>query len=482
MLHRKGAIVGLALLAVIAAALSAKAGGAEPAILAIRDATLFDAVNGVMLPHRTIVIAGGRIQAIGSPQQQVKIPAGARVLEARGKYVIPGLIEAHAHMAIVWDYAHITSDESMPLFLAHGVTSLRSVADDIIAEKLLAHYAEAHPELSPRVFLCSPLIEGDTPFHPNPGWNAVITDPAKVPPFVKSMADWGVTTLKIYVGTKRAVGREVIKEGHRAGLIVTGHLGNYSAQDAVADGIDSLEHIWSVFNFIFPDNGPPMPGPEERAKMTPDELKDLDFRIQEWRSSIDLGNPKARELVSALAEHKVMVDPTLVVMRNMCVTPDMPGVVEKPDNAFVPESLKKWWPTYTTPVRPETLELRKKEFRKYQDLVGILFRAGVPLLVGTDEPEPYVPPGSSLHQELELLVESGLTPAAALQAATMNNARALKKADELGSIEVGKWADMVILNANPLTDIRNTRKIQTVVRGGIVVADPRTLVRMVTGQ
>ena len=293
------------------------------------------------------------------------------------------------------------------------------------------------------------------------------------------MAGWGVTTLKIYVGTSRPVGRKVIEEGHRAGLMVTAHLGNYSAQDAVADGIDCLEHIWSVFNYIFPDDEPPGLGPEERAKMTPAELQDLELRARERRANIDLSNPKARELVSALLEHKVMVCPTLVVMRNMCVTPDMPGVVQNPDNAFVPERLKNFWPTYTTPVRPETLELRKKEFRKYQDLTGILFRAGVPLLAGTDEPEPYVPPGFSLHQELEYLVESGLTPTAALQAATINCARVLKQVEELGSIEVGKRADVVILNANPLEDIRNTRKIYMVIRGGVLVSSPKTLLQAV---
>jgi imidazolonepropionase-like amidohydrolase len=127
-----------------------------------------------------------------------------------------------------------------------------------------------------------------------------------------------------------------------------------------------------------------------------------------------------------------------------------------------------------TVFSPETLALRKREFQKYKDLTGILYRAGVTLLAGTDTPEPFCPPGFSLHQELELLVESGLTEAAALQAATVNNARVLHVEKSLGSIEPGKLADIVILDANPLSSIRNSRKISKVIKGGRVV-DPQTL-------
>ena len=110
-------------------------------------------------------------------------------------------------------------------------------------------------------------------------------------------------------------------------------------------------------------------------------------------------------------------------------------------------------------LAPATRERRRNEFQKYQELTGVLFRAGVPLLAGTDAPEPYCPPGFALHQELELLVEAGLTPVAALQAATINNARALKQGHRLGSVEAGKLADLIILDADPAADIRNTRTL-----------------------
>jgi hypothetical protein len=338
----------------------------------------------------------------------------------------------------------------LPLFLAAGVTSVRDIGDEIVAETLVSRFADAFPEKAPRVFRCSPLIDRDPPFHRDIG--RAVTDVAKVPEFVDEMAGWGVTSLKIYVGTPREIGRAVIVEGHKRGLRVAGHLGAYPAQDAVADGIDALEHIWSVFNFIIP--------PEESKR--PDH-----------RSTLDLDNPRAKALVAALAERRTFVDPTLVVFRNMILLNDRPEYSGHPDNAVVPARLRRHWEGHKarSNLRPETLAARRGEFVKYQQLTGILQRAGVPLLAGTDAPEPFVPPGFSMHQELELLVESGLSPAEALRCATLHNASALGQADRLGTVERGKLADLVLLDANPLESIANTRAIAKVFRGGLVL-DP----------
>jgi hypothetical protein len=434
--------------------------GQSPAATVIRDAALFDAVSGKMLSGRTVVIEGERIVGVGSPELPIRTPRGARRIDGRGKFLIPGLIDAHAHATYVLDFAHMTGDEVFPFYLANGVTSIRSTGDLMVAEKMLARHAEKHPELSPRVFLCSPLIDGDPPFHGY--WAHALTDPEKVPAFVDDMAAWGVNTLKLYVRTERPVGRKVIEYGHRKGLIVAGHLGKYSAQDAVADGIDCLEHIWGVFNFIFP---PGTPGSGLSAL--------------ERRANVDLNNPIAKDLSQSIKDRGVFVDPTLTVFRNMLLLADLPEYFEHPDNGPMPEALKRYWLKYRaermkTTFRPETLDLRKREFAKYKELTGILYRAGVRLLAGTDTPEPFCPPGSSLHQELEILVESGLPPAAALQAATIHNAMVLKMESQLGSIEPGKLADLLILDADPLADIRNTRRIARVIRGGRLL-DPARL-------
>jgi imidazolonepropionase-like amidohydrolase len=420
---------------------------ADPPILVIQGGSVFDSISGRMQPDRTIVIEGRKIKALGTPENPVILPPNARVIDARGKFIIPGLIDGHVHLVFPLNRAHVTGDELLPLFLANGVTSVRDAGDKIVPQTLVARYANSHPDRCPRIFMGSDLIDGDPPIHGN-DIGIPVTDPTQVRAVVEDMAAWKVTTLKIYAGTKRPVGRKVIEEGHRCGLTVTAHLGHYTAQDAVADGIDCLEHIWGVFDFILP------PGAN--------------------RATVDLNNPQAKALIASLAKKKVMVCPTLSVFRNMFLLADQKEVYGNPDNALMPPQLRAYWEKTVREqaLTPATVDNRRKEFRKYQELTGTLFHAGVPLLAGTDSPEPYCPPGFSLHQELELLVASGLTPPAALQAATVNNARALKQQRRLGSIEPGKLADLLILRADPTSDIRNSRKIDCVIRDGRL-CDPK---------
>lgn len=401
-----------------------------------------------MLPERTIVIRGEEISSVLGTDEVADVPADAMRVDGRGKFAVPGLIDAHVHLVHVLDFAHVTGDEVLPLYLAAGVTSVRSTGDEIVAATLVARFAAAHPKSSPRVFTCSPLLDAEPPIHKDVGRG--VTDPAKVPAVLDEMLRWNVTTVKIYAGTGREVGKSIIDEGHRRKLFVTAHLGRYSAQHAVADGIDGLEHIWSVFNYVIP---PEVAG--ERGH----------------RGKLDLDNPLCQELVAELARRKVFVDPTLAVFRNMILLPEVPEVSGHADNALAPRRLREFWPVYlkqTGCPQGGPLEDRRREFAKFQELTGKLYRAGVPLLAGTDAPEPQVTPGFSLHQELEMLVESGLPPAAALRAATMHNAAALRQEKRLGAIEPGKLADIVLLTANPLADIRNTRRIELVIRGGQV--------------
>ena len=428
-------------------------------VVVLRGGTVFDSQRGEMLRDQTIVIRDNTIESVGPHINGATIPGGAQVVDLQDKYVIPGLIDAHIHLAHQLNLAHMTGDEILPMFMAAGVTSLRDIGDCVWSEKIIARYAEAHPESCPRVFLCSPLIDGPQPFHRDIGY--ALPDPNAVPAFVDDMAAWGVTTLKIYVGTERPVGQRVIEEGHEHGLMVTGHLGLYAAQDAVADGIDCLEHIWSVFDYIIPD------GP----------------RPDGYRSVMDLTTPKAQDLIASIAQRHVQVDPTLTIFRNSILLTDLEAVYKNPDLEHTPARLQRRWADHRlhAELKAETFDLRRREFEKYQELTGILYRAGVTILAGTDTPEPFVIPGFALLEELERLVESGLPPAAALQAATINNAGALKQDSRLGSITAGKLADMVVLSENPLDDIRNVRKIEKVIRDGII-CEPEQLLRLVPSE
>jgi imidazolonepropionase-like amidohydrolase len=422
--------------------------GAAPPTLLIEGCSVFDPTSGEMLPKRTILVRGDRIVSVTGPGQAVDAPAGAVQIDGRGKFALPGLIDAHVHLMHVLDFANVSGDEVLPLYLAAGVTSVRSAGDEIVAASLIARLAAQRPDSCPRVFICSPVLDAEPRIHQDIGRS--ISEPAQVPAVIDEMKRWHITTVKIYAGTGRAVGHTIIDEAHRRGLVVTAHLGAYPAQEAVEDGIDCLEHITSVFDFIVP------------AQVSAEARH---------RGDINLNNPLFAALVEELLKHGTFVDPTLVVFRNMLLLSDVPHIRDLPDNALAPQRLRDFWPVYLHKngcPQGGDIAHRQRIFAKYQELTGMLYRAGVPLLVGTDAPEPQVTPGFSLHQELELLVESGMTPAAALTAATLNNATALGQAAQLGSIAPEKLADIVLLQANPLDDIRHTRQIEMVIRGGAV--------------
>lgn len=454
-----------------------------PRRVVIEDCSVFDSATGKMAEHQTITIRGDRIESVtaaltadsnDSPADATDSPdsdvssdaeisddAATTRLDGRGRFIIPGLIDAHVHIVHVLDFAQVTGVEVLPLYMAAGVTSVRSTGDEPVAATLVAQYAAAHPESSPRVFTCSPLLDADPPIHRDVG--RAVMDPAAVPELFDELERWHVTTIKIYAKTGPVVGRSIIEEGHRRGLFVTGHLGAYSAQQAVNDGIDGLEHIWSVFNFVIPKEVTGQPG---------------------HRGRLDLSNPLCEDLVKQLVKQKTKVDPTLSVFRNMILLSDLPEIKDHPDNLLVPKRLRDFWPVYLKRANcPQGgVEAdRRREFAKFQELTGKLYRAGVPLLAGTDAPEPQVTPGFSLHTELELLVESGLPPEAALQAATRNNAAVLGMGNELGAVAAGHLADLVVLQADPLKEIRNTRSIELVIRSG-EVCRPNALLQLVPAE
>jgi imidazolonepropionase-like amidohydrolase len=413
--------------------------------LVIADASVFDVRGKRMLPHHTVVITGDRITAV-APAAALPVPPGARVVDGRGSFVIPGLIDAHVHLTHILFQAGLTGDEILPLFPAHGVTSVRSTGDNVPAQRLLQKWGAAHPGQAPRIFPGSYLVDGAMIRHPDVGWT--ITDPEQVPAFVAQMKAFDVATIKIYVGVERPVGRRLIAEAHANGIAVTGHLEHYSPADAATDGIDALEHIYTVADFARDD-------PADRH-------------------SFDPASDKTKALVDHLVSHGVAVDPTLMVFWGTLFFVDVPAVIAHPDNRLVPRRLRDYWladnPRRLANYSAGPLAVRERTFARYQALVGLLHRSGARILAGTDSAEPQVTPGAALHHELELLVASGMRPADVLASATLENARILRQDAQLGAVEAGKLADLVLLDADPLADIRHTRRIRRVVQGGVVRA------------
>lgn len=472
------------LLWLIAVVLMVQAPPASAAIsppLVIRDLHVLDSSDGTMKEMSAVVVVGGRIRQLVPRGRIVEMPPGAREIDARGKFLIPGLIDGHTHVTHVLRDAGLTAEEILPLCLANGVTTLRDTGDVLDGQQRIAKFIAAHPERTPRLFLGSPLFDKAPPYHAYV--SQPITSADQVPPFVAAMAQSGVQTFKIYVGMNREIGSAIIREAHRHGRWATAHLRNYQPLDAIADGIDSLEHIESVFDFVTPPEVPVWPLRDERTHMSALAVASLRRKLLEEQVKTDFTRPRATELIAALAQRRVAVNPTLVVYRNWMLLSDTPEVRQHSDLQKIPARLRKYWlsTAHGAGASPETESLRRRQFAKLQELTGVLYRSGVELMAGTDAPIHFCPPGFSIHQELELLVASGMPPGAALLAATRHNARALNQSAELGSIEPGKLADLVLLDANPLTDIANTRKIALVIRGGIV-CEPGALLSLVPAE
>lgn len=432
---------------------------AWPQTLAIKNVSVIDPLTGSVTAGQTILINEDRIEKVG-PVKQVKVPRSAETYEIKDSvkaFAIPGLIDAHTHVVHQANAAHLTPEELLPLHLGFGVTSLRVVGDEIIAQKMAQKYAAGNDDKCPRIFLSGPMLDGEPPTFRDAGIG--LTDPAQVQDFVKGLKLWGVRTVPLYLGLNREVGQRVIEEAHKEGMVVAGQLGKYTAQEAVADGIDTVEQIWSVFNFSFPGQLP------------------LSFAE---RAKLDLMNEKAVALRDLIAKNNAAVCPQLVLFHNLLLR-DQKEVYAHSDISLVPRTMRAYWEYYRlqSTLDARSLPLRKAEVDKYKELTGLMHRQGILILAGTDAPMPFVTPGAALHRELELLVESGMTPAQALAAATINVARVLKMETQLGQIAEGRLADLVILGGDPLEDIRNTRKISIVIRGGIAL-DPAKLVRTVT--
>ena len=411
--------------------------------LVIANVSVFDARTKQHRRGQSVLVRGGRIAAIG-PATTFATPEGARVIDGTGKFLIPGLIDAHMHMTEMLRFAGLTGEEVLPIYLQHGVTTVRSTGDIPERQQELRRVTEAEPARYPRIFTASPLIDGAPAYHPS--YSQSLTDLAAVRPFVARMKALEVDTLKLYIGVSREVGQRVIAEGHAQGMRVVGHLRQYTPLEAAEDGIDVLEHIMSV--------------------------ADVAREVPEDRFSFDPDSARAQRLIERLVRSGTAVDPTFVVVWGTLFFPDDHAVSDHPDFAVVPPGLRERWRaenvTRAMTAASTPVQRRRKTFADYQRFVGMLHRAGVPILVGTDSPNMHVAPGVAVHQEMEFLSESGMTNAEVLAASTLGNARALRVDDRIGAVEPGRAADLVLLDADPLLAITATRRIRAVIRAGVV--------------
>ena len=409
--------------------------------LCIEGATLVDGAGGPPLPGSAVVLRDGRVEAVGR-MGDLPRPEGARRIDAAGLYLIPGLIDAHAH---------VEADDAWALeaLQARGVTSFRNPA----TRATRVGREHRAPE-APAILSAGPVIDAPPCDRPEADY---VTSPQEARAAVRRQAAAGVDLIKLYVKLPPDLLRAAVAQAHDLGLRVLGDLRATSWTEAARAGIDFLCHAAPYHPALLPAAA--------RSAYSADIQRHPE-RAYTWLERVDLDGPEIAEMISDLARAGVAVDPTLVATEALFFAGD-PTYTDAltPAQAAMPE-VQRIPPAGDLPRMSEYLRTARRLWRKTLGLVRRLHQGGVTLLAGTDTPRPWVAPGHSLHRELTLLVQAGLSPAEALGSATGDAAAALGLCREVGSVTVGARADLVLLEADPLVKIHNTQTIARVILGG----------------
>lgn len=413
----------------------------EPArskILAFTHVTVIDGTSAEPKPDFTVVIDGHRIIEIG-PHQRVRIPKGAQVINSSGKFLIPGLWDMHVHFGKA-------GEALFPALIANGVTSVREMGGDGERAVALRERVKAGSLLGPRIRAAGLIFESPRFIQiveritgeSFAGKRIGVATPDDARRAVEASVKMGADFLKIRTSASRASYLAIAAEAKRAGLPLVGHLPDgISAMEASDAGQRSIEHGWVMLDKI------------------PDD--------------------KLKEIAARLIKNNTHIVPTLVAGRGYRETPDAEALaiiddksgLRDPRRKYVPQSLADFWQKQIDMKKVESKVDWEAVKQNNLQIFRALRKAGVKMMTGTDLGAPLCYPGFGLHDELELLVSGiGLTPAEALQSATRIPAEFMGLGASLGTVEKGKLADLVLLDANPLSDITNTRKIAAVVLDG----------------
>jgi hypothetical protein len=415
----------------------------EKADIAIQNVTVIDATGASAKSGMTVLITGNRILKINRTQK-TKLADDVRVVDGSEKFLIPGLWDMHIHPFGEEDDIHWK--EFMALFITNGITNVRVMfgnpgfhqwREEISSDKLIG----------PRMIIASPR---------SPGFSSV----EEGRHFVRKSKSEGADFIKILSDDlPRDVYFAIADEANKQGIPFAGHVPySVGAAEASDAGQLSLEHKHSV--------SIPCSELEEEIRTNLMNINTLRGRAK-LMADIDYNEQKAKDLFSHFLENGTFVCPTLVVW-NEPACRDKGELANDPRLAYYPSAVRKWFKYMAeTFIDDEVIMDLRRICSGSHDLVGAMNKAGVKILAGTDAGGvPFVFQGFSLHDELELFVESGLTPMEALQTATINAAKCAGRLDSLGTIEEGKIADLILLEENPLLSIENTKKINSVFYNG----------------
>lgn len=430
---------------------------------AVEHVSVVDVVQDRTLPDMTVVVDGRKIVAV---QLSSRVALGDSVvrIDGTGRYLIPGLWDMHVH--VIGDGAA----SILPLFIANGVTGIRDMWGDLDAAVALRSEVDAGTLVSPRWVVPGNLVDGPHPWWPG---SVVASDPERGRQIVDSLASTGAAFIKVYSLLDRETYRAIVTRAREVGLPAVGHVPfSVTAHEASELGQASFEHLFGVMEEC---SGADEDIRRDRAEWLADRAagkRDFPspfFDVDIYRRILDsFDDATCTSLLRELAERGTWQVPTLVTNRAYETLADS-SLTTDPRLAYLPESLTEWWLGLARAARAdpeEAREVRLRYLRKQLEVVGLMSKLGVPILAGTDNGNPFTYPGFSLHDELGLFVEAGLSPAQALRSATYAPAVFFSATDSLGTVEAGKLADLVLLDADPLEDIANTRRIDAVFANG----------------
>ncbi|WKZ79757.1 MAG: amidohydrolase family protein [Fimbriimonadaceae bacterium] len=418
------------------------------------EATAFTHVNVVPMNgeevhlDQTVIVSGDRIVQWG-PAASLALPDGATVIDGKGKYLLPGLSDMHAHIA--------PNENDLALFIANGVTFVRNMSGEPLHLNFQRRIASGDL-LGPTIHTTGPIIDGESPLFPG---SAIVASAEDAERQVDAQRNAGYAAIKVYAGLQPKAYEAILLAANNRGLPVYGHVPwRVGLRNALRQGQRSFEHLIDFLYELIPDDSP------ARAKViAANDRRDANaMHVGLWAAVTTEGMD---ELAAEAAAAGAWFCPTLVVMDRIASNDaEFNTHSEDPAVALIHPMLRQSWEARIASFSPEAVEARRRGLPTVGQAVSALHRAGVHILVGTDTPNPYVLPGFSVHDELRLLVEAGLSPYEALKAATADAAAFVGLEKEWGTIAAGLRADLLMVDGNPLENIRSTSDISGVmVRG-----------------